>query len=85
MKTRSLLVLLHLVPLTLTVPAEAQRPIVYPAKGQSAEQQKKDDCCNRIYEKGRRVDRTPGNELGFGWTIGLDQESGDITITLVNA
>ena len=43
MKTRTLLVL-HLVALGLTVPAAAQKPIVYPAKGQSAEQQKKDDA-----------------------------------------
>jgi hypothetical protein len=44
MKTWSLLVP-HLVTLTLTtVPAEAQKPIVYPAKGQSVEQQKKDDA-----------------------------------------
>jgi hypothetical protein len=25
-----------------------------------------------------------GNELGFGWTMALDQENGDLTITLVN-
>ena len=44
MKTRSLLVL-QLVSLALTVPAAAaQQPIVYPAKGQSAQQQKKDDA-----------------------------------------
>ena len=43
MKTRTLLVL-HLVVFGLTVPAAAQKPIVYPAKGQSAEQQKKDDA-----------------------------------------
>jgi hypothetical protein len=44
MKNRSLLVI-QLVSLALTVPAAAaQQPIVYPAKGQSAEQQKKDDA-----------------------------------------
>ncbi|HUC98763.1 MAG TPA: glycine zipper domain-containing protein [Candidatus Polarisedimenticolaceae bacterium] len=43
MKTRSLLVL-QLVSLALTVPAAAAQPIVYPAKGQSAQQQKKDDA-----------------------------------------
>ena len=43
MKIRSLLVL-QLVSLALTVPAGAQQPIVYPAKGQSAQQQKKDDA-----------------------------------------
>ena len=43
MKTRSLLVL-QLVSLALTVPAVAAQPIVYPAKGQSAQQQKKDDA-----------------------------------------
>ena len=43
MKTRSLLVI-QLVSLALTVPAAAQQPIVYPAKGQSAQQQKKDDA-----------------------------------------
>jgi hypothetical protein len=43
MKTRSLLVL-QLVGLALAVPAAAQKPIVYPAKGQSAAQQKKDDA-----------------------------------------
>jgi hypothetical protein len=25
-----------------------------------------------------------GNELGFGWTIALDQENGDMVVTLVN-
>ena len=25
-----------------------------------------------------------GNELGFGWTLALDQESGDMIVTLVN-
>jgi hypothetical protein len=43
MKIRSLLVL-QLVSLALTVPAVAAQPIVYPAKGQSAQQQKKDDA-----------------------------------------
>jgi hypothetical protein len=44
MKNRSLLVI-QLVSLALTVPAAAaQQPIVYPAKGQSAQQQKKDDA-----------------------------------------
>ena len=44
MKSRSLLVI-QLVSLALTVPAAAaQQPIVYPAKGQSAQQQKKDDA-----------------------------------------
>ena len=43
MKTRSLLVI-QLVSLALTGPAAAQQPIVYPAKGQSAQQQKKDDA-----------------------------------------
>ena len=43
MKIRSLLVL-QLVSLALTVPAAAAQPIVYPAKGQSAQQQKKDDA-----------------------------------------
>jgi hypothetical protein len=43
MKSRSLLVI-QLVTLTLTVPAAAAQPIVYPAKGQSAQQQKKDDA-----------------------------------------
>lgn len=42
MKTRSLLVL-HLVTLALAAPAAAQKPIVYPAKGQSSAQQQKDD------------------------------------------
>jgi YMGG-like Gly-zipper len=40
MKTWSSLVLL----LILAVPAMGQQPIVYPAKGQSAQQQKKDDA-----------------------------------------
>jgi hypothetical protein len=43
MKIQSLLVL-QLVSLALTVPAVAAQPIVYPAKGQSAQQQKKDDA-----------------------------------------
>jgi Glycine zipper len=43
MKTRSLLVL-HLVTMALATPAAAQKPIVYPAKGQSAAQQTKDDA-----------------------------------------
>ena len=25
-----------------------------------------------------------GNELGYGWTLALDQESGTMTATLVN-
>jgi hypothetical protein len=42
MKPRSLFVL-QLLTLALAVPAAAQKPIVYPAKGQSAAQQQKDD------------------------------------------
>jgi hypothetical protein len=34
---------LHLVTLALATPAAAQKPIVYPAKGQSTAQQQKDD------------------------------------------
>jgi hypothetical protein len=36
-------------------------------------------------EKGEEQIVLQGNELGFGWTIALDQESGDIIVTLVNA
>ena len=43
MKTRSLLAL-HLVTLALAAPVAAQKPIVYPAKGQSSAQQQKDDA-----------------------------------------
>ena len=43
MKTWNLVVL-QLLALGLTVPAAAQKPIVYPAKGQSSEQQKMDDA-----------------------------------------
>jgi hypothetical protein len=35
-------------------------------------------------EKGEDQIVLQGHELGFGWTIALDQESGDMTITLVN-
>jgi hypothetical protein len=43
MKSRSLLVL-QLVTLALATPAAAQKPIAYPAKGQSAAQQQQDDA-----------------------------------------
>ena len=36
-------------------------------------------------EKGEEQIVLQGNELGFGWTIALDQESGDMIVTLVNA
>ncbi len=35
-------------------------------------------------EKGEQQMILQGNELGFGWTIALDQESGDMIVTLVN-
>jgi hypothetical protein len=38
------LVILHLITLMLAAPAAAQKPIVYPAKGQTTAQQKKDDA-----------------------------------------
>jgi hypothetical protein len=35
-------------------------------------------------DKGQEQIVLQGNELGFGWTIALDQEEGDIVATLVN-
>ena len=35
-------------------------------------------------DKGEDQILLQGSELGFGWTIALDQESGDMTVTLVN-
>ena len=35
-------------------------------------------------EKGDDQIVLQGNELGFGWTLALDQESGDMIVTLVN-
>ena len=43
MKTRNFVVI-NLLTLALAAPAAAQKPIVYPAKGQSAAQQQKDDA-----------------------------------------
>jgi hypothetical protein len=35
-------------------------------------------------DKGKEQIVLQGNELGFGWTIALDQEEGDLVATLVN-
>jgi hypothetical protein len=51
---------------------------------QKAVQGPKRTTAVAIMEKGEDQIVLQGNELGYGWTLALDQESGDMTITLVN-